>query len=308
MNKCIYLFLLSLSGHSIVSFADEPVNYGYDKVNNVIYAQKNGKKGLLNFTEDYTGNPSYLFDFFSDSPAIIADSRSLHDSTVYATLRYSNNKFFINCLYTNIKSKKNGIIVKEGFCGLDNTPAEKYMDFIDEKIGKIEDNMDAYDTSLILNEKIKYLPIVIYNSTDKLIYKLYNNKKALFDDNYSIVVANKHNKCETFVNSPWVIFNKAFSKIEIMNEKKSNGKLELIKATPSESGGNECSSYPVINIVSPRSYFYDSSYRVKKSYLIKGDEVSLLSISADGKWCKARYINNKNKSMDSNMLCSDLSI
>lgn len=54
MNKCIYLFLLSLSGHSIVSFADEPVNYGYDKVNNVIYAQKNGKKGLLNFTEDYT--------------------------------------------------------------------------------------------------------------------------------------------------------------------------------------------------------------------------------------------------------------
>lgn len=57
-------FLLSLSGHSIVSFADEPVNYGYDKVNNVIYAQKNGKKGLLNFTEDYTGNPSYSFDFF----------------------------------------------------------------------------------------------------------------------------------------------------------------------------------------------------------------------------------------------------
>jgi len=134
-------------------------------------------------------------------------------------LRYSNNKLFITCLYTNIKSKKNGVIVKEGICGLDNTPTEKYMGFIDEKIGKIEDNTDAYDTSLILNGKIKYLPIVIYNSSDKLIYKLYNNKKALFDGNYSIVVASNYNKCETFVNSPWVIFNKEFSKIEIMSEK-----------------------------------------------------------------------------------------
>lgn len=308
MNKSIYMLLLSLSGCSMASFADAPIIYGYDKVNNVIYAQKNDEKGMLNFTEDYTGNPSYFFDFFSNTPAIIADSRSLHDSTVYATLRYSNNKFFIDCLYSNIKSKKNGILVKEGICDLDKSPAEKYMDFIGEKIEEIENDMDAYDTNMILNDKIKHLPIVIHNSTNKIIYKLYNNKSALFDDNYSIVIANKKGKCETFVNSPWVIFNKKSAKVEVMDEKNSNGKLVLIKATPIKSGKNECSSYQMINVVSARSYFYDSVYKVKKSYLIKGDEVNLLSVSDDGKWCKVRYINNKNKSMDNNMLCLDLNM
>lgn len=302
------MLLLSLSGCSTASFADEPITYGYDKVNNVIYAQKNDEKGMLNFAEDYTGNPSYLFGFFSNAPAIIADSRSLHDSTVYATLRYSNNKFLIDCLYSNIKSKKNGILVKEGTCYLDKSPAEKYTNFIDEEVEKTGSDMDAFDTNLILNDKIKYLSIVIYNSVDKLIYKFYANKQALLDDKYSIVIANKKGKCETFVNSPWVIFNRESAKVEVMDEKNSNGKLVLIKATPIKSGKNECSSYQTINVVSARSYFYDSVYKVKKTYLIKGDEVNLLSVSDDGKWCKVRYINNKNKSMDNNMLCSDLNM
>ncbi len=308
MNKHMYLLVFYLIGHSIVSFADEPINYGYDKENNVIYAQKDRKKELLKFTEDYTGNPSYSFGFFSGTPAIIADSRSLHDSTVYATLIYNGGKLIIDCLYSDIKSKKNGTLVKEGVCDLDLSPAEKYADYIDERIKWVENDMDSTDTRLILNNKKNYLPIVIYNSVNKLVYKLYKNKEGLINDHYSILSLSKHGKCETFHGSPWVIYKKGITQIEIMDEEKSNGRLQLNKATPVAPRANECSLYPATSVIPLRSYFYDSFHKMKKSYLIKGDKVNLLSISANGKWCEVRYINNKNKVIDSIMLCSDLTI
>ncbi|WP_407301004.1 hypothetical protein [Klebsiella quasipneumoniae] len=48
----------------MLSFADGSVTYGYDQSNNLIYAKKDGRENVLKFNEDYTGNPSYLFDFF----------------------------------------------------------------------------------------------------------------------------------------------------------------------------------------------------------------------------------------------------
>ena len=93
MSKYIISLMFFLYVYSMCSFADDSVSYGYDKSNGLIYAQVDGKKDVMMFSEDYLGNPSYAFDFFSDSPAIIADSRSLHDSTVYATLKYKENKF-----------------------------------------------------------------------------------------------------------------------------------------------------------------------------------------------------------------------
>ncbi|EGT5738091.1 hypothetical protein AGJ36_19550, partial [Cronobacter dublinensis subsp. dublinensis] len=56
----------------------------------------------------------------------------------------------------------------------------------------------------------------------------------------------------------------------------------------------------------PRSYFYDSLYKVKKSYLIKGDKVKLLKISDDGKWCKIKYFSEKNKFTCGTLQCADL--
>lgn len=310
MNKYMLLLLTVASvSHLTPSFAQDEVIYGYDKSSHEIYAQRGNEKGVLKFEEDYSGNPSYSFDFFSGAPAIFADARSLHDSTVYATLSYDNNKFIIDCLYSNIKSKKNGVLVKEGVCGLDGASPEKYSDYIDQKVGAIEDDMDSTDTSLILNGKVSYLPIVIFNSKDKLLYKLYNNRQSLLDDNYSILSLTSNGDCETFANSPWVIYGaKAPGHFEIMSETISNGRVELRKAIPNKSDANACSLSPAISARNSKNYFYDSTYNVKKSYLIKGDKVNLLSVSADSKWCKVRYINNKNKSIDNNMLCSDLNI
>ncbi|WP_151995159.1 hypothetical protein [Buttiauxella massiliensis] len=310
MNKnFLMLLMVVIVSHSTISQANDAVMYGYDKSNDEIYAQKGNNKIILKFEENYTENPSYSFDFFSGTPAIIADGRSLHDSTVYATLKYTNDKFIIDCLYSNVKSKKNGVLVKEGVCGLEFSPPEKYSDYIDKKVNEIEVNMDSTDTSLILTGKVNYLPIVVFNSKERLLYKLYNNKQALMDDNYSILSLTSKGECEVFVDSPWVVYNAQITgQEEIMSEKISDGKIELNKAIPSLSDKNMCSRYPAISINQSKAYFYDSMYNMKGSYLIKGDKVNLLSVSADGKWCKARYINNKNKSTVSNILCSDLNI
>ncbi|HDK6221888.1 TPA: hypothetical protein M2P66_002012 [Klebsiella quasipneumoniae] len=309
MNKCIFFIGVFFSGCPMLSFADGSVTYGYDQSNNLIYAKKDGRENVLKFNEDYTGNPSYLFDFFSGSPAIVVDSRSLHDSTVYATLKYDGSKFLIDCLYLNVKNKKNGILVKEGECKLDMSPVEGYADFIEKKVGKTKYDMDSIDTNLILNGKKSYLPIVIYNSKDELVYQFYGNKQALLDDNYSVISLSENGRCKVFVNSPWIIYNKNDSgRVEIMSEKISDGKIELIKSVPNIEDSNKCSVYPAISVIKPKSYFYDSSFKIKKSYLVKGDKVNLLSISADGKWCNARYINIKNIASDNIMLCADLSI
>lgn len=309
MNKCIFFIGIFFSGCSMLSFADGSVTYGYDQSNNLIYAKKDGRENVLKFNEDYTGNPSYLFDFFSGSPAIVVDSRSLHDSTVYATLKYDGNKFLIDCLYLNVKNKKNGILVKEGVCNLDMSPVEGYADFIEKKVSKTKYDMDSIDTNLILNGKKSYLPIVIYNSKDELVYQFYGDKQALLDDNYSVIYLSENGRCKVFVNSPWIIYNKNDSgRVEIMSEEISDGKIELIKSVPNIEDSNKCSVYPAISVIKPKSYFYDSSFEIKKSYLVKGDKVNLLSISADGKWCNARYINIKNIASDHIMLCADLSI
>jgi hypothetical protein len=301
--------MVVLIGSSTAGFTKEVVKYGYDKSAHEIYALVGNEKRTLSFEEDYTGNPSYSFDFFSGVPAIIMDSQSLHDSTVYATLNYDNNNFHIDCLYYNIKSKKNGVLTKEGKCGLNIPSPENYVDYIDQKVSDTENNMDSTDTSLLLKGKMSYLPIVVYKSKDTLLYKLYNNKQSMLDDKYSVISMDNNGNCDAYTNNPWLVFNiQTPQQVEIMSEKIVNGKIELTKATPTASDTNECILHPAIGVKSAKAYFYDDSYSAKKSYLIKNDKINLLSVSGDGKWCKARYISNKNSAHDNNMLCSDLSI
>ncbi len=307
MKKYMVMLVVILTSYSIIAFSKEEIVYGYDKPKNEIYAFKGSQKGVLKFEEKYTGNPSYFFDFFSGAPAIIVDGRSLHDITVYATLNYVNNEFNINCLYYNIKSKRNGVLVKEGVCGLNISTQENYLDYIDNKVNQVENAMDSPDTSLILNGRVKYLAIIVFNSKSKLLYKLYNNKKAMLNDDYSILSIANDGGCKVFSNNPWVIYNaQDAQQAEVMSEKIINGKIEINKAYPKKINGNECLLYPAVSVMTSKAFFYDLSLNVKKSYLIKDDKINLLSVGADDKWCKVRYINNKNTAIDNNMLCSDL--
>ncbi|WP_031520937.1 hypothetical protein [Siccibacter colletis] len=307
MKQCNFLMFFALCGYSLLSYAHGSFGYGYDKEKSVIYAQKNNMELTLQFKQDYNGNPSYAFDFFNGFPAIVADSRSLHDATIYATLNTIDNEFFIDCVYLAVKSKRNGIFAKEGICGLERVSAHNYKKFLDEKKSEVVNDIDSVDTSLLLNGKKDYLPIVIFNSKGVLLYKLYKSKEALLSDEYSILALKDDGQCEVYENSPWTIFHRIYQDdIVIMDEINVGDKLELSKSIPNKSVANICSSYPAMIVKASKSYFYDSSYKPKNSYLIKGDKINLLSISGNQKWCKVRYINIKNKSIDDVMLCSDL--
>jgi len=307
MNKCI-LFLVSLvSVMPTASWSAENVVFGYDKPNSQIYVKNGNEKATLNFEEDYTGNPAYAFDFFHGLPAIIADSRSLHDSTTYAVIGYREGKFSIDCLYYKVKSKQNGILIKEGVCDLNENNVGNYQDLIDEKINGVENDMDSVDTSLLLTGKVAYLSIVIYKNKGQAIYKIYKSKKSFLDDEYSIASMNNSGLCNVYENNPWVVFgNASLGGAQILKD--SGEKERLIPATPSPNSSGMCSKYPAINVKVQKAFLYDSDKNVKKSYLVKGDDLNIRSVSNDGKWCQIKYINNKNKSIESTLQCQDLAI
>lgn len=303
------VLVVGLASYSMTGFAESSILYGYDRVNHEIYAKNKNNKRSFKFKEDYTGNPSYWFDFFSGIPAIVADSHSLHDSTVYATLDYANNEFKIDCLYYNIKSKRNGLLVKEGVCGLNLPAPEKHAEYIDKKVNSVEDDMDIVDTSLLLDNKVSYITLIVFRDRDKTIYKNYDSKQAMLDDSYSIFIEDNKGNSEIILGSPWVIYgNNKMQLIEVMSEKVVDGKIELSKAVPKASSASKCLTYPAVSVKKSKSYLYDSSYNIKKSYLIENDKVNLLFMSEDRKWCQVRYFNNQNKYIDNNMLCSDLRI
>ncbi|WP_234015166.1 hypothetical protein [Cronobacter dublinensis] len=288
------IVVVLLSGFPAYCMADGVVKYGYDRDSGQIYVKDKENKKTLKFNEDYTGNPSYLFGYFSSAPAIISDGRSLHDFTVYATLKYSNNEIVIDCLYANVKSKLNGILVKEGVCDLGISQPDQYSSLINEKVNSIEDDMDTIDTSHILQGNKGFLPIIIYNSKSKLMYKLYESKEALLNDDYSIIALNSDGTCNVYQDSPWLIYYGGDVKHnEVMKEANMDDVLKLKKMMPDELGSKKCSDFPLTSVKQPKSYFYDSLYKVNKSYLIKGDKVSLLKVSDDGKWCKIKYFSEK---------------
>lgn len=306
MDKYILFLAILLGVTPMVVLATEDVVYGYDKSNNKIYAKVGNTKATLNFEEDYTGNPAYVFDFFYGLPAIIADSRSLHDLTTYAILNYREKKFNIDCIYYEIKSKQNGLFLKEGICGLNEINVGNYQDIINEKTSDVVSDMDSVDTSLLLNGKVTYLPIVINKNKEQTVYKFYADKKSLLDDKYSIVSVNK-NLCEVYENNPWVVYNNnSLGGVQILSG--GDGRQRLVPATPSVKSKRICSTYPAVTVKVPKAFLYDAKKNVKKAYLIKGDSLNVLSVSNDEQWCNIKYLNHKNKPIESIVQCQNLDL
>ncbi len=301
MITLIYSYATTCAGKEII--------YGYDKFNNEIYAQFGHEIKKMKFIIDYENNPSYSFDFFSGAPAIVSDGRSLHDFTAYATLEYKDNQFHIDCLYYNVKSKKNGILIKEGMCGLNTPVPQNYAEYIEGKITDIENNIDSYDTSLILNGKVKHISIIIYRDVDNVFYQVYDSKQSFLNDKYTILHMNNSRGCEVYVGNPWWVTDATIPlQFNIMTEDSKNGKITITNSSPKYSDRDMCSLYPAISVKLSKAFLYDSSLKMKKAYLIKNYKVNLISISDDGKWCRIEYINQKNKSVYGNMQCTNLNL
>lgn len=308
MNKYKMILTSVAAFYCPLCLAINETKYGYDSINSEIYAINGNIKKTLNFEINHIGNPSYSFGFFSNSPAIIADGRSLHDFTAYTTLKLSNFEFYIDCIYYNVKSKQTGMLIKEGLCGLNAPAPQNYTKYIEEAVTSIENKIDIPDTAPLLDGRIKYLAIVINHNTNDLVYKLYENKSDFLNDKFSILVASKNGDCKTYSDSPWVITTgkKASDKIQFKTEVIKNGELSLINASPQKVDLNKCILFPTFRISATKAFFHDSSFNPKKSYLVKDDKINLRSISDDGKWCLVDYINNKNKIVSGNILCSEL--
>lgn len=226
------------------------VVYGYDKNNHQIFAKNGNEITTFHFKEDYAGNPVYTFDFFYGLPAIIADSRSLHDWTTYATLSFRDKKFNIDCLYYKLKSKHNGVFTKEAICGLNESNVANYHDIIDEKINDVEGVIDSVDTSLLLSGEVEYISIEMYKDKKQTIYKIYTDKKSFLDNIYLIASISAGGLCEVYENNPWVVYGSdVMSRVLFFEGDNRMGKL--IPAAPSLNSLWICSSYLLINAKEP---------------------------------------------------------
>lgn len=78
-------------------------------------------------------------------------------------------------------------------------------------------------------------------------------------------------------------------------EKASSKKINLVV------GGSS-----PFEVKSSRAYFQASTWEKMKSYLVKGDKITLLNLGEDR--CLIEYTNTKNKVIDGYISCQDLNI
>ncbi|MEW5291507.1 hypothetical protein ABW286_20400 [Erwinia papayae] len=288
--------------------ADVAPDLSYDKNAQVIKSSDGAIS--IKFEERDEGNSSYYFDYFGGLPSIVHDNDSLNSYSVYSIIDSNKREPDIKCIYIDFKSGNNGVVSKEGRCGLDlkgvghlTFSGDEGDDIVNNAIEKNND----INTSYFINGRVKYLPIMMFQSKTQYVYKLYETSKNLSDGSYKIIsCSNDGDACEVYSNNTWVVFNDAAGMNATFESiKKINGNSIIGKAFPDEMSDN-VKKYLSFNIKSSKSYLHSSSGEKLKSYLIQGDKVTLLKI--DNGICSIRYINSKNKSLDGNVTCGDLNL
>lgn len=287
--------------------AKSTVSYGYDKDNKQIYAKIGNDKKTLFFEENYTGNPIVMFSFFNGSPSIVLSGRSIDDYTAYATLNYINDTFSIDCIYVDMKNKENGISSKKGTCGLNKKMTGDYQDLIE---GFVEDNKNNININYILDGKAKTLPILISRVNDAYLYQLYKSKTDLLNDKYSIMSLSNKSGCQSYEGVIWTVDN-TLNKgpTTVLKEIIKNGVVFLEDAignSDESSESDSCQLFQMFSVKTEKSFFYDDKNKIKKSYLVNGDLVTLLNMSQGDKWCGISYLNQANKKIVGNVLCTTL--
>lgn len=216
--------------------------------------------------------------------------------------------FYIDCVYVHIKSNQNGINSKEGVCGL-NIKAPDNIDVLLEHIGELTESIvnriNMVDTSFFLNGKVKYLPVVIFQSQEQYVYKLYKTKEEFLKGKYDLISCKiDQGSCELYENETW--FVRLRSEILFQVITKQNDKEYFGEARGKTTYRIRELPKPPFCISAGKAYFYDLNFNKMKSYLVKNDKITLLSMDEARKWCSVNYINNKEETIKGNMLCKDL--
>lgn len=293
--------------------AEAQIKYAYNSQENKILAHQSGSDTFLEFYERNEGNSSYYFDFFGEKPAIVHDNDSLNSYSSYSILDYKDNNFRVDCIYVEAKSNQNGINSKQGLCGL-NIKIDRKENLAPEKFDNVANDMvsrnNSIDTSYFITGKVKYLPIIIFRNHDKYIYKVYKSEQDLIDGK-GIVFSCKNNfsDCDSYNERTWIVISKTNpNKVEFKEISKSSNGTFLTDVKPITSFNKASLTMPPFEIASGKAYFYDATFNKKRSYLIKGDKVTLLSMDNNKKWCKINYLSEENKNIDATISCFDMSI
>lgn len=293
-----------------VSFAanDTGSKLSYDK--GLQQIKSDDGRSFLKFEERDEGNAAYYFDYFGGNSAVVHDSDSLDSYSVFSVIERDNINFRINCIYADFKSGRNGIVSKEGLCGLDKKIDNE--SFVsggegDDFINGIINHNDKIQTSYFMSDKVKYLPIIIFQNEKRYAYKLYESKSDLENGNYKIISCeNNSGTCELYGGDTWVVMqNVPNPSIDFNVLMSLNGQSTFEKANAKKIslvvGGNS-----PFEVKSSRAYFQTSTGKKVKSYLVKGDKITLLNLDEDV--CLIEYTNAKNKVIDGYISCQDLNI
>jgi hypothetical protein len=271
----------------------------------------NDKNSFLVFKERNEGNTSYFFDYFGGYPSIVHDNDSLDSYSTYLVIEEAQSGFRANCLYADFKSGSNGLMSKSGRCGLGLKFANKTEvtgKEGDAIISHIVNSNNKINTSYFISGEVKYLPIMVFQNKEKYVYQVYKNKDDLENGQYEIVSCkNDSSTCDVYDNNTWVVVGNSSSPevhFEVLN--KSNKELSLDKAIPSSSTVKTNLNTP-FEIKSLKANLRSPNGVKLKSYLVKGDKVTLLAIDGNNQ-CSIKYINRGNKTLDGNVFCSDLNL
>ncbi|VEB98103.1 Uncharacterised protein [Cedecea lapagei] len=267
-------------------------------------------RSFLKFEERDEGNTSYYFDYFGGKPSVVHDSDSLDSYSVFSVIERDDINFRVNCIYVDFKSGSNGVVSKEGLCGLDKKIDNKSSitgGEGDDFINKIIDNNNKVKTSYFINDKVKYLPIILFENEKQYVYKLYESKIDLENGKYKIISCeNNSDTCDQYGSDTWVVIqNVPNPSIDFDVLKSLNGKSTFEKANARKVGLVAGGNSP-FEIKSSKAYFQSSTGERMKSYLVKGDKITLLNIG-EGR-CLIEYTNAKNKVIDGYISCQDLNL
>ncbi|TXL78067.1 hypothetical protein D9O29_13825 [Pantoea vagans] len=199
---------------------------------------------------------------------------------------------------------------REGLCGLDkkidnesSVSGGEGDDFIN---GIINQN-DKIQISYFMSDKVKYLPIIIFQNEKRYAYKLYESKGDLENGNYKIIYCeNNSGTCELYGSDTWVVIqNVPNPSIDFNVLMSLNGQSTFEKANAKKVNLVAGKNSP-FEVKSSKAYFQTSTGRKMKSYLVKDDKITLLSLGEDG--CLIEYTNAKNKVIDGYISCQDLNV
>ena len=293
-----------------VAFAvnDTGSKLSYDKNSQQI--KSDDGRSFLKFEEQDEGNTSYYFDYFGGKPSVVHDSDSLDSYSVFSVIERDDINFKVNCIYADFKSGSNGVVSKEGFCGIDKKIDNKSSISGNEGdgfINKIIDNNSKLKTLYFISDKVKYLPIILFRNEKRYAYKLYESKSDLENGKYKIISCeNSSDVCELYGDDTWVVIqNTPNPSIDFDVLRSLNGKSTFEKANATKvdlvAGGNS-----PFEVKSSKAYFQTSTGERMKSYLVKGDKITLLNLDEDK--CLIEYTNTKNKVIDGYISCQDLNL